>query len=65
MLKTTHCLYTEPKEIESKSDFVKKKTIGEQRRYLPVFAVREELLQVIRENSVVIIVGMCHLPVFY
>ncbi|CAB3259563.1 unnamed protein product [Arctia plantaginis] len=47
----------EPKEIESKSDFVKKKTIGEQRRYLPVFAVREELLQVIRENSVVIIVG--------
>ncbi|KAM3955822.1 pre-mRNA-splicing factor ATP-dependent RNA helicase PRP16-like [Aphomia sociella] len=44
-------------EPESKSDFVKKKTISEQRRYLPVFAVREELMQVIRENSVVIIVG--------
>ncbi|XP_052750066.1 pre-mRNA-splicing factor ATP-dependent RNA helicase PRP16 isoform X1 [Galleria mellonella] len=44
-------------EPESKSDFVKKKTIAEQRRYLPVFAVREELLQVIRENNVVIIVG--------
>lgn len=43
--------------MESKSDFVKKLTIAEQRRYLPVFAVREELLQVIRENSVVIIVG--------
>ncbi|XP_038223294.1 pre-mRNA-splicing factor ATP-dependent RNA helicase PRP16 [Zerene cesonia] len=45
------------KEPESKSDFVKKKTITEQRRFLPVFAVREELMQVIRENSVIIIVG--------
>ncbi|CAG4950933.1 unnamed protein product [Colias eurytheme] len=44
-------------EPESKSDFVKKKTITEQRRFLPVFAVREELMQVIRENSVIIIVG--------
>ncbi|XP_028030585.1 pre-mRNA-splicing factor ATP-dependent RNA helicase PRP16 isoform X3 [Bombyx mandarina] len=44
-------------EPESKSDFVKKMSISEQRRYLPVFAVREELLQVIRENNVVIIVG--------
>lgn len=33
------------------------KKIQEQRRRLPVFAVREELLTVIRENSVVIIVG--------
>ncbi|CAH0398582.1 unnamed protein product [Chilo suppressalis] len=47
----------EAEEPESKSDFVKKKTIGEQRRYLPVFAVREELMQVIRENNVIIIVG--------
>ena len=39
------------------SDFSRKKTILEQRRYLPVFAVRQELLNVIRENSVVIIVG--------
>lgn len=39
------------------SDFARKKTITEQRRYLPVFAVRQELLNVIRENSVVIIVG--------
>ncbi|CAK1586489.1 unnamed protein product [Parnassius mnemosyne] len=44
-------------EPESKSDFVKKMTISEQRRYLPVFAVREELMQVIRENNVIIIVG--------
>ncbi|XP_036342248.1 pre-mRNA-splicing factor ATP-dependent RNA helicase PRP16-like [Rhagoletis pomonella] len=39
------------------SDFARKKTILEQRRFLPVFAVRQELLNVIRENSVVIIVG--------
>ncbi|XP_063535464.1 pre-mRNA-splicing factor ATP-dependent RNA helicase PRP16-like [Cydia strobilella] len=45
------------KEPESKSSFVRNKTIQEQRRFLPVFAVREELMQVIRENNVVIIVG--------
>ncbi|KAF6208906.1 hypothetical protein GE061_014648, partial [Apolygus lucorum] len=39
------------------SDFAKKKTIKEQREYLPVFAVRAELLNIIRENNVVIIVG--------
>lgn len=42
---------------ESKSDFSRRKTIGEQRRFLPAFAVRQELLNIIRENSVVIIVG--------
>lgn len=44
-------------KTEASSDFARKKTILEQRRYLPVFAVRQELLNVIRENSVVIIVG--------
>lgn len=44
-------------EIESTTEFVRKNSIKEQRRYLPVFAVREELLQVIRENNIVIIVG--------
>lgn len=33
------------------------RSIQHQRRSLPVFAVRQELLNVIRENSVVIIVG--------
>lgn len=42
---------------EASSDFARKKTILEQRRYLPAFAVRQEVLNVIRENSVVIIVG--------
>lgn len=39
------------------AEFTKKKPMYEQRRSLPVFAVRQDLLNVIRENSVVIIVG--------
>lgn len=39
------------------SNFARTKTLKEQREYLPVFAVRESLLQVIRDNQVVIIVG--------
>lgn len=31
--------------------------MSEQRRFLPVYEVRDELLQVIRENQVVIVVG--------
>lgn len=44
-------------DTTGKSNFSRNKTITQQRRYLPVFAVRQELLNVIRENSVVIIVG--------
>lgn len=44
-------------DANRQSDFAQKKTLLEQRRFLPVFAVRQELLNVIRENSVVIIVG--------
>ncbi|XP_031625457.1 pre-mRNA-splicing factor ATP-dependent RNA helicase PRP16 [Contarinia nasturtii] len=40
-----------------KGDYAKRKKILEQRRFLPVYAVRQELLNVIRENSVVIIIG--------
>lgn len=39
------------------SAFAKTKTIRQQREYLPVFCVREELLNVIRENTCVVIVG--------
>jgi pre-mRNA-splicing factor ATP-dependent RNA helicase DHX38/PRP16 len=39
------------------SEFSKKKSIREQREYLPVFSVRDELLNVIRENTVIIVVG--------
>ncbi|KAG5237314.1 pre-mRNA-splicing factor ATP-dependent RNA helicase [Salix suchowensis] len=39
------------------SDFAKSKTLSEQRQYLPIFSVRDELLQVIRENQVIVVVG--------
>lgn len=39
------------------SEFARTKSIREQREYLPAFAVRESMLQIIRENNIVIIVG--------
>ncbi|VDK73386.1 unnamed protein product [Anisakis simplex] len=44
-------------ESQAVSDFALEKTLKEQREYLPVFAVRQKMLNVIRDNSVVIIVG--------
>jgi pre-mRNA-splicing factor ATP-dependent RNA helicase DHX38/PRP16 len=45
------------KNNEGQSAFSKSKTLSEQRQYLPAFAVREDLLRVIRDNQVVIVVG--------
>ncbi|KAL8162870.1 hypothetical protein V2J09_014359 [Rumex salicifolius] len=45
------------KKDEAVSEFAMSKTIAQQRQYLPIFSVREELLQVIRENQVVVVVG--------
>ncbi|XP_076357902.1 ATP-dependent RNA helicase l(1)G0007 isoform X2 [Tachypleus tridentatus] len=42
---------------EASSEFARKKSILQQRQYLPVFAVRQELLTIVRDNNVVIIVG--------
>lgn len=42
---------------EASSEFAQKKSIREQRQYLPIFAARSELLNIIRDNPVVIIVG--------
>ncbi|XP_037103374.1 pre-mRNA-splicing factor ATP-dependent RNA helicase PRP16 [Syngnathus acus] len=42
---------------EASSDFAKKKSFLEQRQYLPIFAVRQQLLNIIRDNSIVIVVG--------
>jgi pre-mRNA-splicing factor ATP-dependent RNA helicase DHX38/PRP16 len=39
------------------SAFSRTKTLKEQREYLPAFAVREELMRVIRDNQVIIVVG--------
>jgi pre-mRNA-splicing factor ATP-dependent RNA helicase DHX38/PRP16 len=44
-------------ENQAVSEFALEKTIKEQREYLPVFAVRQKMMTVIRENSVVVIVG--------
>jgi len=53
----SHVKNKKEKENGPVSDFAKKKSIRQQREYLPVFSVREELLNVIRENTVVIVVG--------
>ena len=37
--------------------FSRSKTIKQQREFLPIYASRAELLKIIRENSVVVIVG--------
>ena len=39
------------------SEFARTKSIREQREYLPAYSVRESLLQTIRENNIVIVVG--------
>lgn len=45
------------KKDEAVSDFAKTKTLAQQRQYLPIYSVRDELLQVIRENQVIVVVG--------
>ncbi|KAK3394568.1 P-loop containing nucleoside triphosphate hydrolase protein [Podospora didyma] len=45
------------KKNEGASTFSQSKTLREQREFLPAFAVREDLLRVIRDNQVVIVVG--------
>ncbi|EDQ91715.1 uncharacterized protein MONBRDRAFT_19544 [Monosiga brevicollis MX1] len=45
------------KEDNATSHFARTKTIKEQRQYLPIYAVRQELLNIIRDNQVIIIVG--------
>lgn len=42
---------------EAVSEFAKSKSIRQQREFLPIFSVRDELLNVIRENNVVVAVG--------
>ena len=45
------------KNTSKNTEFSKKKTIQEQRQFLPVFAVKDELLSVIKENPIIIVVG--------
>lgn len=39
------------------SDFATNKTLKQQRQFLPIYRVRDELLRIVSENNVVIIVG--------
>ncbi|KAF5314021.1 hypothetical protein D9611_006970 [Ephemerocybe angulata] len=48
---------THMKSNSGVSSFSKNRTLKEQREHLPVFACREELMKVIRENQVIIVVG--------
>lgn len=43
--------------MQAISEWAKSRTLQEQRRFLPVYDCRDELLQVIRENQVVVVVG--------
>lgn len=45
------------KDEGGQSSFSKSKTLREQREFLPAFAVREDLMRVIRDNQVVVVVG--------
>ncbi|KAJ1920112.1 Pre-mRNA-splicing factor ATP-dependent RNA helicase PRP16 [Tieghemiomyces parasiticus] len=42
---------------QAASEFARSKTIREQREYLPAFAVRNQLMQIIRDNAIVVVVG--------
>ncbi|CAK7273378.1 hypothetical protein SEPCBS119000_005623 [Sporothrix epigloea] len=45
------------KKNDGATAFSQSKSLREQREYLPAFAVREELMRVIRDNQVIIVVG--------
>lgn len=55
--KESHQFASHMKDNEAVSDFAMEKSIKQQREYLPVFACRQKMMNVIRENNVVIIVG--------
>jgi len=45
------------KKSEGNSEFSRNKTMKEQKEYLPIFSIKDELLTIIRDNRVTIIVG--------
>ena len=45
------------KPLVAASEFAKTKTIAEQRAFLPIYGCRQQLLNVVRDNSVIILVG--------
>ena len=49
--------YLSSNKEEGSSHFSRTKTLQQQKQYLPIYASREDLLQLIRQNRVIIIVG--------
>ena len=41
----------------AQSNFAKNMSIKEQRQYLPIFRVRDQLMQIVRDNQIVVMVG--------
>eukprot|EP00163_Fabomonas_tropica_P033310 TRINITY_DN868_c0_g1_i4.p1 TRINITY_DN868_c0_g1~~TRINITY_DN868_c0_g1_i4.p1 ORF type:complete len:1344 (-),score=333.35 TRINITY_DN868_c0_g1_i4:90-4121(-) len=39
------------------SDFATSKTMAQQREFLPIFTIKDELMRVIRDNNIVVVVG--------
>ncbi|GAB5360696.1 hypothetical protein AAMO2058_000649300 [Amorphochlora amoebiformis] len=44
-------------KTQAASEFAKTKTIKQQREFLPIYTVRDELLQIVRDHQIVVIVG--------
>lgn len=53
-------------KTEARSEFAKKKSLLEQRQYLPIFAVRQQLLNIIRclSSTFFVVVQSKHLSFF-
>lgn len=54
---TGYASHMSKQKQEAVSTFAKTKSIRQQREFLPIFSVREELMNCIRENNVVVVVG--------
>ena len=44
-------------DAEAVSKFAQSKSLKQQREYLPIYATRQELMSIIRDNNVVVVVG--------
>jgi len=49
--------HVKPQKPAAASEFSKTKTMAEQRAFLPIYSVRRELLNLVRENQITVIVG--------
>jgi pre-mRNA-splicing factor ATP-dependent RNA helicase DHX38/PRP16 len=50
-------LFSDQMKTESVSDFALSKSIKQQRQFLPIFSVKDELMRIIADHQVIVIVG--------